>query len=966
MNTIAIDVLEDTLKGNHPDQSPRDRRRASSSRGINSDDFETALGSLCAVLSSREIQTIFELIGKDANGGEGDEDDASRLSVRKVLKFIQDSSGGKRKSRQRDGSNNYSLLSDFLLNDVQQSASAFMENSRVGISKVIAGFGAPLEESASSSLHKKRAGPSLSAGLSRAAFSKALEHIGCQLEETDVNILFEALDVGGNNLVLSDDLAAFCFTRAQGDDASGEPGKIFSQICAKRRLGVKDFIESFAPHDRRKLHLLEAKSFEKCMEKLAGSRPGITSAQMSELFLFVDPDRLDVVDYGIVCAIVDGSLNVSRVHSKLAHILRVMRIKGLDYRQLVDEYDKTVSPADMVALFTQMQIPLTECELYTIATKYQSRQKINVSAMLEKLEAEEDKSGAGRYGRMFGKSRGGDKQPAQNYDFGKVMFKKICKLRANETKAGDCRAALMSKDPDLDGKFPQKDLERILNKYSDFSEAELNLLAENLGFVDGSHRSELDYPLLLLLMHEPLDRAGRVVAVGQSMMEKMLPATDSVSLRRLKALLFRNFAAADHTASGSIPYSAAELVLKDECPGIDRKRLGKLLSAFQDRDRDRGRDSDDVLYPELLSFLCCCSLWNVMFNLHLVDKIRRKQGYNFTSHLLKSSAKDKLDREKVSEIFLGIGILLSEVAMESIFSKYALSDDTHLDVPQFVKGLQAMESNDGEAPHKRDRKELVGLVMDDQDCDVSEKLLAEYDAKMLKAIALAFDMFDQNAANVIAALDIERVLSALGQEASPEEIQELLQQIDPKDTSEVEYNIFMDTVVPFIRSKYSLTFAMSEATLLKYFKVLDMNEDGTVSYNEFRYILKTVAPNIDAEEKEAMVEHLDTDENGTIEWGEFRMLHVTTKDNEAMRRLPELVRHGLRKVTLTETNPACLSACLPACLSVCLPPVCYISSILRTSHGVIYYCCLNNLNSFLCNGLSSPLPAAAVLLLARP
>jgi Ca2+-binding EF-hand superfamily protein len=897
MNSIAVDVLEDTLKGHHPDHhhspssSPRGKR--SSARGINSDDFETAMGALCAVLSSREIQSIFDLIGKEASGGEdGDEDDTGRLSVRTIVKFIEETASRRRNARQgqEGGGGDFCLLSDLLLTDVQQSAAAFMDNSRTGLSKVIAGFGAPIEDT-SSNKRSSAGASSLTAGLSRSAFNKALEHIGCQLEEKDLHVLFEALDVGGHGVVLSDDLAAFCFTLAQGDDGSGEAGKVLHQVCTKRRVGVSDFAAAFLPHDRRKKHLIEAKQFEKSVEKLAGSRPGITSSQMSDLFLFFDPKQQGVVDYGIVCALVDCSVNTSRVHSKLAHVLKVMRIRGIEYHQLADEYEKKVSPDDMVAMFSRMQIPLTECELYTIAAKYQSRQKINVAAMLEKLEADEDKAGLSRYSRLFG-SKGKDKHTVQNYDFGKVMFKKICKLRANSSKAGDCRAALMGHDPDLDGKFPQRDLERSLNKYADFSEAELNLLAENLGFVDGSHRSEIDYPLLLLLMHEPLDHAGRVVAVGQGMMEKMLPATDSVSLRRLKALLFRNFAASDSTASGTIPYSAAELVLKDECPGVDRKRLGKLLGAFQDR------SSDDVLYPELLSFLCCCSLWNVMFNLHLLDKIRRKQGYNFTSHLLKNSSREKLDRDKVAEIFLGIGILLSEVAMESIFSKYATSDDIHLNVTEFVKGLQAMDSTDGAAPHKRNRKELVTYAPtgDGDVCDVSEKILSEYDAKMLKAIALAFDMFDQNAADVIAALDIERVLSALGQQASPDEIQELLQQIDPKETNEVEYNVFMDAVVPFIRSKYPLTFALSEERLRKYFRTLDMKQDGTVSHNEFRYILGRVAEGIEPEEQEAMIEFLDTDENGSIDWDEFRALHVTTTDSAAMRRLPEPVRHGLRKV----------------------------------------------------------------------
>ena len=168
---------------------------------------------------------------------------------------------------------------------------------------------------------------------------------------------------------------------------------------------------------------------------------------------------------------------------------------------------------------------------------------------------------------------------------------------------------------------------------------------------------------------------------------------------------------------------------------------------------------------------------------------------------------------------------------------------------------------------------------------------------MLKAIDLAFDLFDQNSRNEIAALDIERVLCALGQKPTPAEIEGLLDRIDPTGKDVLAYNTFMDVVLPFIRSKYDETFLPSLLRLHEAFRAFDYNKDGTVSHGEFKYILSLQSEQVDELETEALLKVLDTNENGIVEWAEFAEMYQILRDETALLELDIPTRSALRKVS---------------------------------------------------------------------
>lgn len=875
---ISPDILEDAF-GKVGNQR---------SKGISVEQFESALSNLGTILTSREIQCIFADINRNLGN-----DDFSRITVNEIV--LASKRGGTLKSSRRnldfEGGSDV-LIPEPIISDIIQSIQSFMKVTKASLSTA---FKVSLSHGTTA--------------LSKAQYAKLMEQIGCQLEETQLNLLFEIFDVTLEDSIAAESLLLFCYTiSATTLDVSLEPYQILSHICQKRRLTPKDFLKNLVPYETNRKGYITVEAFEGVLKKFAGNRPGITSSQMSDLLKYFDPDEENRIDIGLFQTFLTTISVPQRIEEKFKHFLKLMRIKELTYQSVFNSYPGKISCDDLIEIVNKLRLPLIEGEVAALFSKLCDKNKqLTIKSFLELMEKENlGASGTSRMSRLLG-SKNATTESKEN-EFCKKMYQKLCQLRSNESKRDRFREGILQRDPDLNGRITIRELERTIEKYVDFTEAEFNLLAENLCFIDGNFKKDIDYSFLLLVLFEPIHKSQAVMEIGKSVMSKMLTSDDSVNLRRLVALLFRNFASFDDRKSGMITIGSAESVLKEEIrQEKDQKDIYKLLTAFQDP------NSDCILYPELLSFLSSCSLWNVMYRLHLVDKLRKKQGYNIADHLLKITAKNKLilTKDKLSEIFLSIGILMTDTALDTLFKKYRYQnkDDENpdsIDARAFVRDLSEMESSGDMAPTKKDRKDISAweqkALTDDGKCQIKETLLKKYDARMLKAIDLAFDLFDQNSRNEIAALDIERVLCALGQKPTPAEIEMLLDKIDPTGKDILEYNTFMDVVLPYIRGKYDETFLPSLQRLQEAFRAFDYNKDGTVSYGEFKYILSLQSEEVDESEADALLRILDTNDNGIVEWVEFAEMYQILRDENAMLDLDVSTRSALRKVRIVCTT----------------------------------------------------------------
>jgi Ca2+-binding EF-hand superfamily protein len=325
---------------------------------------------------------------------------------------------------------------------------------------------------------------------------------------------------------------------------------------------------------------------------------------------------------------------------------------------------------------------MLKCELQLITGKYQKRGRINIDAFMEIFESTTDKTKAVAAGSASTKD---------SENFGSTLFKKICKLRANDSARADFRESVINQDPDMNGYINRKKLQKILDSKLDLSESEGALLIENMFLSDRKNGSEVDYSLLLLFLCEPLRRSASAVSAGTAVVNKMMRGANSAALKRLLTLLFRAFSSADSRALGVLPFLSAEKILKEECRAVDSKHLIQVLETFQDN------KSDCVQYPELLSFLSQCSLWSVLSRINHLDFIRQKQGYNFGEFLKKVTARKggKIDSPKLTEQLLAIGILIPETGMTTIFGNLVGKGyGGGLDVKELVQRIADVDIED--------------------------------------------------------------------------------------------------------------------------------------------------------------------------------------------------------------------------------------------------------------------------------
>ena len=556
-------------------------------------------------------------------------------------------------------------------------------------------------------------------------------------------------------------------------------------------------------------------------------------------------------------------------------------------------------------------MPLLRCELSTVLGKYQRRGKVPVEALLEAMEAEDlssqdDKSGRGH-------------KAGEADSFGKSVYKKLCALRsARDDSASTLRKALLDHDKDGVGKVSKRDLQRVLDRNANFTDPEAALLEENLMIVESSDSGRdrnggyVGYPLLLLLLREPLSKAAEAVTAGTAFLNKVTRSSGNnrEAVRRIFQLLYRNFSSSDRDLLGVITMDAAEDVLKQEVPSLDDKVIDTLFDAFADTD-----SNDCLVYPELWSFLVQCHEQSVMTRIGALDAIRHKQGYSTGDALSKlNKKKKKVDRSTASTILINLGVLVPECAIATVFNSYSTDKaKSVLNVDSFVDTIEAGGAKGGDegdfsASAMRRRKEgadfdgnkdIKSFVSRDggvTTCDISAKILADYDMKLTKMVQMAFDMFDSNNDNSINEKELERVMCALGYELDYAELDDLMDVIDSKNTGALEYHAFMNGVLGFIRDKYSDIVTITEKKMKEFFYHMDADRSGCLDRAEFLHITFELRCELTEEETEALIEYLDRDASGTVTWSEFSHLCDLFNDDRTVNSFNKTLRSAIRKI----------------------------------------------------------------------
>ena len=825
-------------------------------------DFVAALQELGLMLTSMEMKAMFAVLDSAEKKG--------TVSQAQVMDFISAASGnGKDRARlMKERGDGLDFMSSAIRDEARDSIQKILASSKTSVGRLI-----------------YQNADEKTGVISRRQLRKVLESLSIQLRESDENMLFEALGFTGESCVAVDDLLLYFMELASQND-SEEAFNAVKEVIVRKRVAAKEVTRLMLRSDSKGSGFLEHSTFEKIIVKLAGSSSNTFDA-IADLKRFLDPKREGVVDLHYAAAIITASSDPSRCELKLRNIFRIMRIRNIDYKKHFmssvegSESDMQIDRENFINTVDSFNIPMLRSEIIAIADKHQRGGAINFKAIMDILEAEDPQNKSRNF---FGATT------KMSDSFGKGLFKKICKVRSNAERRNELRRGLIERDHEMVGFLAQRDFQRVIDHKMDLTDEEAALLAENLTFTDGSHRLDIDYSLLLLVMMDPINNSP--MAAGTAVMSKMMRGNDIVSLRRLLSLLFRNCAAFDLKATGLAPYQEVEKVVKEECANIDAKQLKQVLTAFQE-----SRQNDTVMYPELISYLGNCSLCNVMHRLNYVDGIRQKQGYQMKEFFVKYAEKkaSKLDSSKFVDQLLSLGIVMAEVSIALIFSTYGLKNNTLLDAEKFVKAMKSFASEEGELEERIQRNE-VSVFKNSGPCEISSKILADYDAKLMRALQIAFDLFDKNGSNEIPSVELERVLNSLGQSPSISELELLLSKIDPQNKGTIEYNNFISVVVPYLRSGYQNIAHRSVSNLKRTFDKFNDSGDGLLKRNEFKHLMRVTSSDISPEELNAMMEYLDVDDDGSISFEEFVRAFEVIGNDDIMDRMPVALRAAMRKL----------------------------------------------------------------------
>ncbi|GAB4816528.1 hypothetical protein N2152v2_003574 [Parachlorella kessleri] len=134
------------------------------------------------------------------------------------------------------------------------------------------------------------------------------------------------------------------------------------------------------------------------------------------------------------------------------------------------------------------------------------------------------------------------------------------------------------------------------------------------------------------------------------------------------------------------------------------------------------------------------------------------------------------------------------------------------------------------------------------------------------ALREAFASMDHDGNGVIDATELQGVLKGMGLGDTPEEVAELLAQLDLDNDGSVDYQEFK-RVMSAKAEDEEVDRSIDE--LLSVFNSLDIDATGSLSADELQRGLKILGVKLSLDEVAVLIEEVDTDGDGEISYDEF-------------------------------------------------------------------------------------------------
>ena len=147
--------------------------------------------------------------------------------------------------------------------------------------------------------------------------------------------------------------------------------------------------------------------------------------------------------------------------------------------------------------------------------------------------------------------------------------------------------------------------------------------------------------------------------------------------------------------------------------------------------------------------------------------------------------------------------------------------------------------------------------------------MGDFTDDKMKEYKEAFEMFDRDKDNLIAAKELKSILKSLGHECHEMEIAAMIEDVDTDMDKMINFDEFL-----MIMNKRSTEIDIEEE-LMEAFKVFDKDGNGRLEANELKHIMLTLGERLSDEEIEEMINEADSKGQGYIDYKDFVKLMLS-------------------------------------------------------------------------------------------
>ena len=134
----------------------------------------------------------------------------------------------------------------------------------------------------------------------------------------------------------------------------------------------------------------------------------------------------------------------------------------------------------------------------------------------------------------------------------------------------------------------------------------------------------------------------------------------------------------------------------------------------------------------------------------------------------------------------------------------------------------------------------------------------------VKEIKDLFKLYDKDGNGQISTSEIGSLLFSMGREVTPQEITKMIEEIDKDKSGFVDINEFINYMEPM----YKLPIDKIE-NIVSAFKFFDLDENGYITWDEFRNILTRFGGDFSIDEFEVIFKQIDQNKDGKLDYAEF-------------------------------------------------------------------------------------------------